>query len=369
MKKISLFFMVIMLSMLAACGEPEPIRVGFVGTLSGRRSEIGVSARNAAILRVDQLNNAGGIHGRPVELIIRDNQGDVELCETILNEMIADGIQFIVGPLFSQMAETSLKAIEGKSVLLMSPTMSTDFLSKRDDNLVRTCSTTSMQAIQLADVAHAQGLESIAAVYDLSNRKYTELLYKSYVERAKTYGMSVPLALTIDKTQHPEMLPLARKIVAANLDGVLMCLSAVDAASLSQQIRKLGSDIQLYGVSWSQTDDLIIHGGKAVEGMILIAFKSYTDPRPEFLVFEKAYKARYKKAPSFVSGMTIDALDLLFRGMEKDDQLEPASVKKIVINMEPFQGLSTKVKLDEFGDSQAQYWLTTVKDGKYVNVD
>jgi len=150
---------------------------------------------------------------------------------------------------------------------------------------------------------------------------------------------------------------------------VLMCLSAVDAANLSQQIRKLGSDMQLYGVSWSQTDDLIFHGGKAVEGMILVAFKSYKDPRPEFLIFEKAYKARYKKAPSFVSGMTIDALDLLFRGMGKDESLVPANVKEAVLNMEAFQGLSTKVKLDEFGDSQARYWLTTVKDGKFVTRD
>jgi len=361
--------MLVSLMALTACGDPEPIRIGFVGTLSGRRSEIGVAARNAAQLKVDMANEAGGINGRPLELVIRDNTGEPEKCRVILEEMMAEGICFIVGPLFSQMAETVLQAVEGKDVLVMTPTMSSDYLSGRDDNLLRTCSTTTKQAVSIAERAEAMGLRKTVVVYDLSNRKYTELLYKVYREDAGKRGISVPLALTIDKTAHPEMLSLARRLMAVEPDSVLMCLSALDAANLSQQIRKLGGGMQLFGVSWTQTGDLIVQGGRAVEGMHLVAIRSYDAPGPELVNFNELYEQRYKQAPSFVSDRTYDALAFLTEGMRKSDPDNPAQVKRTLLEMPDFKGLSGMIRLDEFGDSLSGYKLVVVKDGQYIPVD
>lgn len=368
-RKPLLYLLLLTLAVLSACGDPEPVRIGFVGTLSGRRSEIGVAARNAAQLKVDLINEAGGINGRPVELVIRDNTGEPEKCRAILNEMMADGIRFIVGPLFSQMAEVTLQAIEGRDVLILTPTMSSDYLSGRDDNLLRTCSTTTRQAVSIAKRAEAMGLKQTAVIYDLSNRKYTELLYKAYLKEAEKRGISVPLALTIDKTVHPEMLSLARQVISTEPDNVLMCLSAIDAANLSQQIRKLGGDMQLFGVSWTQTGDLIVQGGKAVEDMILIAIRSYDDPSQALIAFNALYEERYKQPPSFVSDRTYDAIAFLAEGMRQTDEMTPKQVRRTLLDMKNFQGLSGLVELDEYGDVLSGYRLVVVKDGQYVPAD
>ncbi len=369
MMKRKNLFLISLLLFLVACGEPEPIRIGFVGTLSGRHSEIGVAARNAAILKIDEINEAGGIKGRPIQLVVRDSLGDPAKCQEILESMMDEGFTFILGPLFSQMAEVTLNVIEGRDVLVMTPTMSTDYLTGRDDNLIRTCSTTSMQAEQLAKRAHDMGLKKVAVVYDLSNRRYTELLYESYREHAEALGMDISKVLTLDKANTKGMLPVAERLLSVDSDGVLMCLSAIDAANLSQQIRKLGSDTQFFGVSWSQTEDLIIQGGKAVEGMQLIAFKSYGNPSPAQTAFDKLYYDRYKQTASFVSGRCYEAVGVLSRGMAESESLDAKSVKETILGIGEFQGLNTTLNIDRFGDSVTGYFGVTVKDGKYISSD
>lgn len=360
---ISLFIVLV----LSGCGEPEPIRIGLVGQLSGRQSEIGVSVRNGVQLRLDQINRAGGINGRPLLLVVKDNKGDQAECSRILDEMIDDNIKIIIGPMFSQMAEVAAKVTKDKDVLLLSPTMSTDYLTGKDDNILRTSATTNQQGHFLAEKALEDGMRSIAVVYDLNNRKYTEFLYKSFRETLEPHGVTFPVVLTIQKSDSTPMLPLARKIYNANPDGVLMCLAALDAANLSQQLRKIGGSMQFYGVSWSQTTDLIQHGGRAVENMVLVATRKYGVVSPELARFNADYIARYKIKPSFAAIRGYDAFSLLATGLEKAKNLTPSMVKHAILSLYEFYGISSRMELDEYGDVKSGYFLVRVSGGIFVD--
>ena len=191
------FLMLVLLAGAAffSCSESgKPLRIGFVGNLTGTRSELGVTARDAVQFCVDRLNRAGGIRGRRVELVVANNGGDVPRCEKVLNELIDDGVPFVIGPLISQMAEVSMEATAGRDVLLMSPSMSTDLLAGRDDNIFRFAYSTAVQSRLLADFAVDRGQRKLGVVYDLSNGKYTEPLYRAFEARLRSKGMAVRLA-------------------------------------------------------------------------------------------------------------------------------------------------------------------------------
>ena len=61
-------------TILFSCKPSEPIRIGFVAGTSGRVADMGIAGRDAAQLAVDQRNNAGGILGRKVQLIIKNDE-------------------------------------------------------------------------------------------------------------------------------------------------------------------------------------------------------------------------------------------------------------------------------------------------------
>lgn len=355
------------LLLLSGCGEPEPIRIGFVGQFSGRRSEVGVSVRNGVQLCADQINRNGGINGRLIQLEVHDNKGDPAECARVINAMIDDGIRIIVGPLLSQMAEVTMESVQGKDVLLLTPTMSTDYLAGKDDNIIRTSPTTNQQGKFLADKVLQDEIRSLAVVYDLSNRQYTEYLYQSLRKTLEPQGVTFPVVLTVQKTGSPQMFPLAQKIQEANPDGVVMCLAGVDAANLSQQLRKVGYDSQLYGVSWSQTDDLIQHGGRAVEGMVLVSTRQYGIISPELARFNAHHLARYKSQPSFAAIRGFDAFALLAKAIGEASEPTPAKIKESILALGEYDGLVNRMKLDEFGDIQSGYYLVRVSGGSFAD--
>lgn len=123
--------------LVVACDAP-PVRIGFVAGLTGPYAELGVDGRDAVLLAVAEVAAKGGIHGRPVEVVVRDAGTDEVDCAAALEEVASQGVVAILGPMVSRHARVTLAAMERHpEILFFSPTMSTELLSGRDDMLVR----------------------------------------------------------------------------------------------------------------------------------------------------------------------------------------------------------------------------------------
>ena len=101
----------------------EPIRVGFVAGLTGRHYGLGVSCRNGAQLAVEEINASGGVAGRPLELLVKDDAQDPEIAKRAVRELIRDRVVAILGHSTSSMAEATLAIADEEHVLMMSPTV------------------------------------------------------------------------------------------------------------------------------------------------------------------------------------------------------------------------------------------------------
>ncbi len=98
MRTLSKLMTIVLLGIiLISCGAKENIRIGFVGTLSGSNSAIGVAMRDGLLLKVDEINSGGGIKGRQIEVVIKDDQNDHDLIRGINQEFMDDGINIIFG--------------------------------------------------------------------------------------------------------------------------------------------------------------------------------------------------------------------------------------------------------------------------------
>jgi branched-chain amino acid transport system substrate-binding protein len=89
---------------LVACDRDKPATLAFVGETTGRASDLGTSGRNGAILAVETINAAGGIKGKPVTLLIRDDQQNPATAGPIMSELANSGVDAIIGPMTSSMA-------------------------------------------------------------------------------------------------------------------------------------------------------------------------------------------------------------------------------------------------------------------------
>ena len=122
---------------LAGCGPTEPIRLGFIGGLSDRNSDNGQSGQNGVILAIEQFNRAGGLHGRMVELVSRDDAQHRETAARSAHELVAARVEAVIGPFTSSMAEVIVPITGQAGILEVSPTITSMAFYGKDDNLPR----------------------------------------------------------------------------------------------------------------------------------------------------------------------------------------------------------------------------------------
>lgn len=365
---VRLIFLLIILIALTSCTDNNTVKIGFVGSITGRYSELGVTARNTLQLMTEEQNKAGGINGQKIELVIKDDKSSPAEAKAAIIDLIQNDVRLILGPITSAMAEPTTEAIAGRKVLVMSPTMSTDFLADKDDNLLRTATGSSGQANTIAERVFSLGLGRTAVIGDIENPKYVNSIARSFRKLMEESGKEITVEIEYSSSQNPNFTDIARKTAATNPDSVMFITNGFDAAMLAQAMRRAGmANVHFFGVSWSQSNDIITHGGRAVEGTRLIALHDYGNVDPEITALKNKYIERYSKEPSFIYTRYAAIFKIATYGLENTKSYNPDLIKNTILKKKKFNILGREIIFNKFGDVKEKYNLVIIKNGKFVS--
>lgn len=134
---IALMFTPLLIASTVSCTDRTPIKIGFTGTLTGIQSERSIMIRNRVLLAVNEINEAGGINNRPIEIIIKNDQGQPGIAQEVDKELIDAGVSAIIGHTTSRMSEAGSEIANIHQTVMISPTTSTDTLTDKDDYFFR----------------------------------------------------------------------------------------------------------------------------------------------------------------------------------------------------------------------------------------
>jgi branched-chain amino acid transport system substrate-binding protein len=360
-----IFGLTVSILLLGGCAdEKSSIKVGFVGSLTGRTSDLGISARDGVILAVEELNAAGGIHGCPIQLLTRDDQQDPETALKVDQDLIDQGVVAIIGHLTSQMSVVAVPLINASRILMLSPTTSTSRLSGQNDYFVRVIVSAAEAVRNLAQYArHHLGLERIVVVYDLSNRAFTEEYFSVFKSVYQGREGAQVLPLTFDGNGAKRFSDLADRILAMRPGGIVIAASALDTAFLCQHIRRIASTIPLLASGWAYTADFIQHGGPSVEGVIFPQWYNKQSDAEAFVAFAGRFEKRFGTFPNFASTFSFEAANVLFAGLKTTT--DPQALKTAIVTQGRFPGLQGDIRIDRFGDADRKFFLFVVKDGQF----
>ena len=369
MKRYLLIWMgclALLLPMLNSCFRDDPIKIGYVSGLTGRRSELGVSSRNSVQLAVEEANKAGGIDGRKIRLIVKDNKSDPKINRQVINALLADGVVAIVGPLMSRMAKTTIATTKNTNVLVISPTVSTDELSDLDDHFIRIIPAASRQAVLASKVVVEDNIKTAAVLYDSANRQYSEPIYLHFKKLFTEQGGKITYIDDFKSGRNSNFIDIADKTIQSGAKGLLLVLSGVDAAAVCQQIRKKNKAIKFYGVYWTKTGNIIERGGRSVEGMTFVSSYRSKQKTQRFKKFKAAYQDRYKTAPGFNSIFAYEATTVLLYGIRNSNRISGEQIKQAILKKATFAGLEEDFTLNRFGDVSRKDLVEIIKDGRFA---
>lgn len=240
------------------------IKVGLVTDLSGKNSGLGISARNGLKMAIDELSLDKKYN---ITLVSRDHEGSTSICFDKTKELVVEGVDVIIAPVVSSMAQSVIDGTEGSGVLIIGPTISTTTLSKIDDNFLRTSATSSVQGQYIATEITKDGHSKVVIIVDEKNSAYTFGVAEGFSETFN--GKDHNEVETIIYKGNHEFSGIVDKIKQADPDAIFFIANGLDSGKIAQMYGLNNPMPALYGSSWVKVSDVAKYGGKTVEGMIL----------------------------------------------------------------------------------------------------
>ncbi len=351
-------------ALLSGCGPEEPLRIGFIGGLSDRNSDVGQAGHSAVVLAVEQVNRAGGIRGRQVELIARDDAQNAATAEKSARELAAAKVEAVIGPFTSGVAAAAVPVLAKSDTLMISPTLTSMAFYGKDDNLVRINRTTRDNASDYARVLYDRGQHRIAVAYDVRNRTFTESWLAEFRQAFTAVGGTVAAEVPYESSPDVDFAGVVTAMLKGRPDGLFYISGAIDVARLAQQSRRLAPSLPIGASEWAATEQLIELGGRMVEGLIIVQNYDRDDDSARFREFREAYFRRFQKNPGYSSVSAYDAALVLFTALEKRAGGE--TVKAAVLKHGPYQGLQQQISFDATGDTPRKVFFTEIRDGRFV---
>ena len=323
---------------------------------------MGTQTRAGFLLAVEEQNAAGGINGRPIEVVLGNDGGSVEQAITEDERLITQGgIKFFFGHSTSTFYPAIEEILSRYEVLYFSPTLSTTHLSGIDDLFLRCMPSQRDQALTLLKLLRFKKFRKTSLIYDETNTGYADLIVKIIKEKASDYGVEILNSTAFG--ENPDYREIVEESIGRENDSVIFISSGYDAGYLAQFAKKNRPFLNLIGSEWTKAGEIITHAGKAAEGMLFASAREVEEGNPDYINYKKKYYETFSQNPELVSLKAYEGARILFEGMEKAKELTPVAVKKSIIDIGTFSSLRGEIRIDQFGDASSSMGVYKLTDG------
>ena len=362
---VSLIFVVGLFSGFAA--KQEEIKIGVVAPLSGAVSTYGNSAKNALMLLQDQVNAAGGINGKKLNLISYDDEGKAATAATVGSKLInQDRVVAIVGPLTSGCANALGPIAQASKIPMITGTATAASVTSAGNFIFRTCFIDPFQGTVVAKFALKDlKTKKVAILYDNGN-DYSKGLAEAFEKSFKAIGGTI-IAKETYSTGDQDFNAQITKIKSKSPAALYLPDYYNVVGLIAKQARAQGITVPLLGCDGWDSAELKKFGGTAVNNSYFSNHYSADSTSPEVVKFVKEYKAKYKAVPDALAALSYDAGKILIDAIKKSGKTDGESIRKALVKTN-IKVVSGKVTFDNNRNAIKSAVILKVDKGtvKYV---
>lgn len=351
--------------LLFSCSKvDEKICIGFSANLTGSGSDLGVSGMYGALQAIDEINQDGGIDGKPLYLNIKNDLANKDEALKVDQELIDEGCPIIIGHMLSSVTEKVIPFINSSDYLMISPTISTEILSNLDDNFIRVMPSNLIQIEALSRLINFDEVNRFGVLYDINNKLFAET-FIDVIESKMNANLSNKISYD-SKTSYMEYV--LDEVKKMKVEKLLIISSGDDVAKIAQTFKIESLDIQVILPTWAFSESLIMKGGSAVNGYSGIDFFDIDSKSQDFLDFKEALLNNYDSMPSFSSIMAYESVHLVANAMKKTSYRNISDIKTYILNSNDYYGLFGDLRINSYGDAIREIYLYTILDGKVTRI-
>ncbi len=347
--------------------QPQPLMIGFLGSLTGRGSLFSIAGRNGTMLAIEETNAAGGVLGRRVQLAVasyEDNGDDVR--EAFQHLLDAD-VEAVVGPMTSAASVKLMQSDLPEEMVLFSPTSEASTLAGVEDQFFRIAPASSVSVKMLTEHVFAtRGVHTVAIVRDTDNDAFTRDWQEEFCREFTKHGGAVKELIGYSSSRPTSFTALLRRVAEAGVDGVLLLTHAADTALFCQQVAKSRMSLPCFCTSWASSPVLTRMGGHSVEGLTWVQGSSYDAPNPAYQSFKLRYKKRFNQLPDYSALHAYEATGMLLLALAGDEE---RPLRERLLDLGSFVAPQDTLVMSPAGDVIRDLHLLSIRNGEIVSID
>ena len=339
------------------------IKIGFVGALTAKYSDLGNPMMNGIILAFEEEKYE--INGNKIELIFKDDKKDEEVNKQIVNDFISQGIKIVIGNVTSSMSKVSMSIInKHKDMFMISAASASNEFSGIDDQFFRVHVANNEQRFHsFTKYIKDNGFKRIYGMYDPGNITYT----KDYLENfEKSFVLNGGDKFIKYAKTDENLDDLVAEINSLNPDLILICANSVDAPRVIQYLKMKNIKTQIASSEWAMTPAFLENTGKSSEGIIFNIDYDENSKSKDFINFTNNYKQKYQIEASLFASKGYELAKVIIELLKMGGETE---LKKNLLIKKEFKGLQDTIIFDKYGDVIREFNTFKVINGKFEKVE
>ncbi len=343
----------------------DTIKIGVLAPLTGSVSTYGTAVKNGLEMAKEEINSAGGILGKQVELLIEDEKGDVTEATNAYNKLLSQGIVALIGDVTSQPsnAVAQLAADPSDGTPMLTPTGTAANITLNGSNIFRTCFLDPFQGQIMATFASEKlGAKTAAIMYN-SSSDYSQGLADSFKATAEAKGITV-VSYEAYGDADTDFKSQLTNVVAANPDVLFLPDYYEKLALISAQARDAGFQGPMLGADgWDGVLAQLGDNTAVVDGCYFSNHYFVDDTDEKVATFVSNYEGKYNgEVPNAFAALGYDSLYIMKQAIEAAGSTDKAAITS-ALQAVSYSGVTGDMTFDENGDPIKKVAIIKLQDG------
>ncbi|MDB5854184.1 MAG: transporter substrate-binding protein [Herminiimonas sp.] len=357
----------VLASMAFNAQAADPIKIGLMAESTGPNAEAGVYQINGARMALEEINKAGGVLGRQLELRIEDNQSSNPGSILAVSKLTSAGdISALIGSVRSTQIQAISPTVQKVGLPMVVGGTDVGLTHSGNPWIFRARPNDGYSAKVIGDYGFNElKLKKWAIVH--ATDAFGNGGKNNLVEVLKGYGVT-PATVQGFTSNSQDFTPIVLAIKQSGADVLATYFTnSPDVGIFAKQLRQLGVNIAWVGSPSISTDTAMKLAGDALYNTYSIADFAI-DSSPEATAYAKRYRDKYKMEPDLYSAWAYDAVQLLATGIRDAKSTKPDDIRKAMLNIKGYKGIEGTYTFDKNGDGLHGYNIVKNDKGKVVYI-
>ncbi|MCC6445446.1 MAG: ABC transporter substrate-binding protein [Armatimonadetes bacterium] len=348
-----------------SAGDSEPIRIGEYGSLTGSKATFGTSTRKGVDLAIEEINRAGGVLGRKLEVIVEDDQGKQEEANLAVSKLIErDNVVAVIGEVASSLSLAAAPICQTARIPMITPASTNPAVTQKGDYIFRICFIDPFQGTVMARFAHRTLKSRRAAILRDIRNDYSVGLADYFAQEFTRLGG----AIVGDESYQENDTDFKAQLTSLRSkkpDALFIPGYYTEVGLICKQARELGLTCSFLGGDGWDSPQLAAIGGDAVEGGYFSNHYSVAEKRPEIARFVESFRARYSgETPEAMAALGYDAAKILADALARAGRAAPAALRAALAQTKGFRGVTGIITLDTDRNAVKPAVIVQMKQGQ-----